>query len=649
MTGLVRPLIQVGERPFDFGVVTPLVPVAQYAEEAARSMGIRTCIALSGVDNDVEVALEMIRAENVKLLATRGYTEHILRSRTTVPILSIGYSAENFFETLLPYQNSGMAVGHLCFPGQGGKFDKVARLLGIKGYRLEVEDRDELDDALDEARRLNIELLIGGLGLIGRARKKGFQGIPLLAENREVVWQTFTDARSMLAIHSISAARNDFIRTILDTNPNIIMYCDADLTITYANASAAQTFAAVASDLTGRALSELFPDIDPGICFSCPGERCEPTLLTDATGREFLFEQRKITLQDDLHGLIVSLSTVADIQKKERKVRQKHLVRELRSVFTLGDIVGESAALREARACAARFAASEAPVLIVGETGTGKEMFAQGIHAQSARAQAPFISINCASLSEHLLESELFGYEEGAFTSARRGGKPGLFELADKGTIFLDEIGEMAPAVQARLLRVLQDKVVTRLGGAHFVAVDVRVVCATNRNLLDMVRAGTFRADLFYRINTLILVLPPLDRRGDDAVLIARSWAARVGARLSPDALEALRRRVWRGNVREMLHVLERARTMRPGAVIRDTDLLSDEELLAGAGREAGETRNAPESASERGELVAALERHRWHRGRTAAELGISRATLWKRMRRLGLVAAGRLSVARGS
>lgn len=634
---LQKPVVYIGERPSDFCVVTPLSLVAHYAEEAARAMGIRTCIALSGVDNDVEVALEMIRVENVKLLATRGYTEHILRSRTSVPILSIGYSAENFFETLLPFQNSGMAVGHLCFPGQGNKFDKIAQLLGIKGYRLEVEERDDLDGALAIARKRNIKLLIGGLGLISRAQKLGFRGIPLLAENREVVWQTFADARSMLAMYSISAGRNDFIRTILDTNPNIIIYCDAGRRITYANATAAETFAPLS--LPGTPFPVLFPDADLGPLFSCSGEKPEPALLTDALGREFLLESTRIVLQDNLDGFIISLSNVADIQKNERKVRQKHMGRERRPHFTLSDITGQSPVICRARVLAARFARSEAPVLIVGETGTGKEMFAQGIHVLSARSQAPFISINCASLSEHLLESELFGYEEGAFTSARRGGKAGLFEVADRGTVFLDEIGEMAPAVQARLLRVLQDKVVTRLGGSRFVPVDVRIICATNRNLLEMVRKGTFRADLFYRINTLVLALPPLDAREGDTALIARAWLGSAGVSMTPEAMDVLARRHWRGNVRELLHVLERARTMCAKNCIGPADLVFDEDVLESGWARPPEP--AGGEARELRELRAALERHQFNRTRTAAALGISRATLWKRMRRWGLIPPG--------
>ncbi len=635
MTALLRkPLVHIGERSRDFCIVTPLPAVAQYAEELAREMNIPACIALSQVDNDVETALEMIRHEGVRLLATRGYPEYILRRKTKVPILAIGYSAENFFETLLPYQNSGMTVGHLCFPGQNQKFMKIAKLLGLKGRRLEVEDRNNLDAALNSARKMRIDLLVGGLGLISAARRKGFHGIPLLAENREEIRQTFLDARAMLAMEAVNAERHSFIRTILDANPDIIIQVDDEYTVAYANNSAQSAFAAIHPELLGIPLSEVFPETDFGTLFTASLLREEPDILTDKLHREFLFEVTRLRFQGGPEGYILSLSSVQAIRKGESN-RQRRLGKQGRPpYFTLSDILGKSPLMMRAKSLAAKFAASDAPILIVGATGTGKEMFAQAMHVLSSRAAAPFISLNCASLSETLLESELFGYEEGAFTSARRGGKPGLLEVAHGGTVFLDEIGEMPLAVQARFLRVLQDKMVTRLGGTGSMSVDIRIICATNRNIFAMAGEGQFRADLFYRINTLILRIPALAERREDIPLIANSYCAARGTRLSREALGKLSERVWPGNVRELLHILDRAHIISASQRIGPESICFDEDLL----REApGGVRETDVAMQERYRLHEALQRNCYHRGRTAAELGISRVTLWKRMKSLGL------------
>ena len=629
---LQKPVIYVGERPSDFCVVTPLPSLARYAEEAAREMQIRTCIVLSEVDNDEEAALEILHTENVKLLATRGYTAHVLRQKTSVPILTFGYSSENFLETLLPYQNSHITVGYLCFPEQGLSFQKIASLLGIRGYRLEVEDRKDLGPALEEAREKNIELLLGGLGLISKAREQGFNGIPLLAENKQTVYRTFSDAQYILTIDSINESRHTFIRAVLDTNPNIIMYIDADYTIAYANDRAVRTFDFTGQGLKGLSLDQLFPDIDLPILFSEENKKSESGLLTDKLHRDFLFDVTSLVLQSGKSGFILSLNSVADIQKNERSVRQKQYVKKHPTLFSIRDIAGSSPVISHARKKTLRFAESDTPVLITGETGTGKEMFAQAIHSHSARRTAPFISINCASLSENLLESELFGYEEGAFTSARRGGKPGLLELADKGTVFFDEIGEMPLTVQARLLRVLQDKLIMRLGSTRFLPVDVRVICATNRNLLEMVGEGRFRADLFYRIDTLILRVPSLGERKEDIASIASDYLKKKRCTLADEALKKLEGHIWRGNVRELLHVLDRAVVMKDGPVIGAEDIFFDEELLGSGAVPSGKNLGEEELA-----IRKALEANRYHKGRAAEELGISRTTLWKKMKSLGL------------
>lgn len=280
-------------------------------------------------------------------------------------------------------------------------------------------------------------------------------------------------------------------------------------------------------------------------------------------------------------------------------------------------------------------------MLLIGDTGTGKEMFAQAIHAHSRRQEAAFVSVNCAAVPESLLESELFGYEEGAFTGARRGGKTGLVELAHGGTLFLDEIGEMPLRLQARLLRVLQDKVVTRLGSTRFVQVNVRIICATNRNLFAMARQGQFRQDLFYRINTLLLKIPSLEARREDIGPIVLAYLRRLRGEgykklsISDEAIEKLEQHDWPGNVRELLHVVDRAIALARQPVIQASDILFDADILdeeepetPSAGR--GETASCAR-------LEAVLQKYRYNKTQAAEALGISRTTLWRRMKECGL------------
>jgi DNA-binding NtrC family response regulator len=240
----------------------------------------------------------------------------------------------------------------------------------------------------------------------------------------------------------------------------------------------------------------------------------------------------------------------------------------------LGRLVGDSPRMREAKELLLRYAPSDAPVLLLGESGTGKELAARLIHDSSRRAAGPFVALNCGALPESLVESELFGAEKGAFTDAVA--RPGAFERASGGTLFLDEIGEMTTGAQARLLRVLEEKELTRVGGARSIAIDVRVVSATNRDLKAEVAAGGFRQDLFYRLGVLPLRMPPLRERPGDVPLIAAHLLSRTGLILADDARERLLRHPWPGNVRELRNVLERAVLASGGGRIEERHLSFD-------------------------------------------------------------------------
>ena len=234
---------------------------------------------------------------------------------------------------------------------------------------------------------------------------------------------------------------------------------------------------------------------------------------------------------------------------------------------------------------AAKYARTEAPVLITGPTGTGKEMFAHAVHSASPRASGPFVCVNCAAIPRELLESELFGYESGAFTGANRKGKVGQIQLAHLGTLFLDEIGELSPKAQVKLLRVLETKVLERLGGVKPVSVDFRLVAATNRDLKEMMRRGEFRDDLYYRLSTMAVETPPLSQRSEDIKLLVRHFLTAMDhpeLPVSPPAMEALLTYGWPGNVRELKNVIERAVSLSEGREI-GLEQLPREVLAAGA------------------------------------------------------------------
>ncbi|MBO6806235.1 sigma 54-interacting transcriptional regulator [Thalassospira sp.] len=275
-----------------------------------------------------------------------------------------------------------------------------------------------------------------------------------------------------------------------------------------------------------------------------------------------------------------------------------------RSHTGFGDIIGTSRAMLRVKSQAERLAAIDAPLLILGETGTGKELFARACHRASTRADQPFLALNCAALPEGLAESELFGYAAGAFTSARRGGKPGLLELADGGTLFLDEIGELTPYLQAKLLRVLQDGSFRRVGGTDEITVDVRIISATNRDLEAMSHDGTFREDLYFRLNVLGITLPPLRDRVEDIADLAAFFIDRTAQqterstpRLARDGLDWLCAHDWPGNVRELENTLFRAVALLDGNTLSARDLA--DAASGTASTLAPQTHNTAETAQD--------------------------------------------------
>ena len=314
-----------------------------------------------------------------------------------------------------------------------------------------------------------------------------------------------------------------------------------------------------------------------------------------------------------------------------------------RSGSALGELLTLDPEMLKVCATVEKVAAANATVLLLGESGTGKELLARGVHTLSARREGRFVAINCAAIPENLLESELFGYEKGAFTGAARQ-TLGKIELAHRGTLFLDEIGDLPAALQAKILRFLQNRIIERLGGRQEIEVDVRVVCATHQDLAGMIQAGRFRQDLYYRLAEIVVNIPPLRARKGDAALLAHAFVRQYGAEqkrgslaLLADALAAIEAHPWPGNVRELQNCVKRAVIMAEGSALRAADF----GLAAPAAHEARTLRDVRDDA-ERDALVRVLGRVNGNLSRAAEMLGISRPTLYDLLNRFGLKEAQR-------
>jgi PAS domain S-box-containing protein len=463
------------------------------------------------------------------------------------------------------------------------------------------------------------------------------------------------DTRDNSSLNSLG--RETLLEMVLNLCSEGIWVVDSQGIITYVNDSFERITGVSPEDAIGRHVTDVVENTRMHIVAqTCVAERDQIQKIGDT---EYIVSRLPIVANGECLGVLGQVrfhdidevgglaQRLKHLQKRVHEL-EKRGTQQRHTRYTIDDIAAASAASEEAKTLALRAAASDASVLLLGETGVGKEVYAHAIHRLSTRNNGPFIRLNCSAIQESLFESELFGYEEGAFTGAKRGGKKGKFELAQAGTILLDEIGDMPLSIQAKLLRVLQAKEIDKVGGGEHIKVDVRIIAATNKQLSQMVERGQFRRDLFYRLNVLPIIIPPLrDRKEDIPLLVHAFWDEITRENgihyknLTDDALTALQTHDWPGNIRELRNVLERLVTVvQQDAITADhvqTLLCAQDENPSDLHTDGTYTLESHIQKAERRVLSLALARADNNRSRAAELLGISRALLYKKMHQHGL------------
>jgi len=426
-------------------------------------------------------------------------------------------------------------------------------------------------------------------------------------------------------------------QNILDYTHDAIIAIDEKGRISTTNQIAEQMLQPAQPPFVGRPVEEVLPNTHMTNVLHT-GE-AEIGQMMNIHGTLASTNRVPIRVGGQVKGVVATFQDIKTLQTAERNIRIKLHEKGLVAKYRFSDILGRSPAIRDAKRLSENFADAQFTVMLYGETGTGKEMFAQSIHNASPRRDGPFVAINCTALNRNLLESELFGYADSSFTGARRGGKAGLFETAHGGTVFLDEIGELPLEFQAPLLRVLQEKEVRRVGDDTVIPVDIRIIGATNRNLLQLVEEGKFRRDLYYRLNVLSVLVPPLRERGDDYLEIARCIYERVLPQHTEEeetvflrVLDRCRSYAWPGNVRELTNLVERVslllhRGSREEEVVQLLNVQWQETPPA-----APLVPGSAPALLDREAVQEALRRNGGNLSRTAKTLGVSRSTLYRRL-----------------
>ncbi|WP_434131163.1 sigma 54-interacting transcriptional regulator [Sporomusa sphaeroides] len=568
------------------------------------------------------------------VIISRGGTATLIAKHVDVPVVEIQVTAFDILRALKSMGHVSGTVGVIFMRRFLFECEKLGDLLGIPIQEIFIDNELRIEEeVLEKAGRQGIGTLLGDASAVKLLTPRGLK-VGLIESSVESVRKAIIEAGNLADVRRREREKAELFRTIIDTSADGIIAIDKNEQITIFNPAIERIYQLSGSEVIGRKIGDMIPD--DGLRGCLTGDTGERESVRRVNNRVFAIRRIPIKLGEDIVGAIANVQDVTQLQNFEQLVRQKLNKKGLVAKVHLEQLSAASGQMKVIKERVRQYAANDATVLITGESGTGKEWVAQSIHNLSLRQKGPFVAINCAALPESLLESELFGYEEGAFTGAKKGGKSGLFELAHNGTIFLDEIGDMPLSVQARLLRVLQEKEVMRLGADSVIPVNVRILAATNQDMMHLVDERKFRADLYYRLDVLRLHIPPLRERVEDIPELVNRFLEKsphshiVG--ITAEAVKFLQKQFWRGNIRELENVIERIKLLAPGPFIEER--MVREELSASGhilhDDIAGHT--GPDM-TERHKLEQILFEEKYNYTQVAKRLGISRTTLWRKLR----------------
>lgn len=634
--------------------------VSNSAEIAATVKAFCDCeqeqmeIRLATMEEAIPVAKELLD-NGVEVVLGGGATGKLLRKSLDQPIVTIARTPLDVLRSLIKAKNLGKEIVLTNFGAPMEGLELYEGLLGIRIDHLVFQTTRELVETLDSKIRNGGKVVVGS-GLCREISNSFSTEAIVIYPSREVIVRALEEARAIARESRKKQGEKRKLLAILQSISEGVISIDAQGTVTLLNESAARKLGLEIEKVVGKPM----PDPARGLGMMHVLETGVPDIdqIRRVAGSDMVVNTLPVQWDNKIQAVVSSFKLASSIQSIDRKLKQKLYAKGFVARYTMEHLKGESPAMRQLRQKAAKYAATGAAVLILGETGTGKELLAQAIHNASNRRSSPFVAVNCAALPETLLESELFGYEEGAFTGAKRGGKPGLFEMANEGTIFLDEIADISAALQVRLLRVIEECEVMRLGGDRFVPVDVRLITSTWHDLAHEVKQGCFRSDLYFRLAVLRLNMPALRDRTGDIPLLLLDLMQRCGVSntvsmdlITPELETELTSYPWPGNVRELDSLVRRFVALRRGDLNEDAALLRSllrEIMETGFDtcttvlQRAGGNCELPEHANLK-QSVAKYESHVIRRTlaecgndrlEAARRLGISTNTLWRKLKK---------------
>lgn len=567
----------------------------------------------------------------VEVIISRGGTAQIIEEAVpTMPVVEIPVSPYDMLEAIYSAKQYGKNILVMGFENIINGVEKLGPILdiNIRAYLLESEENGEryVKQLINSGEK--IDVLLGGTVAENLALKYNIPTV-LLETGGSAIDLSIKEAKKLVKVRRKEKEKTEQFRAILHYINEGVISIDKEGRII--------TFNSAARKITGicdeKAMGQFITEIIPHTRLNKVMRKSKPELgqILQIGEIKTLTNRVPIVVEGETVGVVATFQDITKIQEYEEKIRAEILVKGHVAKYSFKDIIAESEILLNTIKKAKKYADVDSTVLIIGESGTGKEMFAQSIHLASKRKDGPFVAVNCAAIPQNLLESELFGYDEGAFTGARKKGKTGLFTQAHKGTIFLDEIGEMPIEVQARLLRVLQEREIRPLGSNKIIPIDVRVIAATNKNLRQEMNQGNFRGDLYYRLNILGLPIPTLRERREDIRLLVNHFLKTISLRLkkkvkiTESALRKIQGYSWYGNIRELENAVEKLVVLSNGKITKEQIEEAIDEQIVNLKDESETLEDV-----KKNHIIKVLIQCDGNQTLAAKKLGISRTHLWR-------------------
>jgi propionate catabolism operon transcriptional regulator len=641
----------MANKKFQIGIFATSQSLIERIQVITASQEDNIHISKQGLDDAIPVGKEM-EQKGIEVIISRRGTAHLLRENLRIPVLSFPHRSLDILISLKKAAQINKRILLPVFRQELGGMSIFEDLLHIDLVQAIYQDKVSLERAVAKAKHQGCKVAVGGSVTQTFAEDHGLAFVEIRTSEEDIA-ATIENAKSAAQSGREQKASTRQYRSIIDAASDGIIVVDTRGRITTINATAKKLLSITENNVFGQPISQYIH----GGSFTTVLTNKKPMFdrLVSINNDSYVFNYLPVLLADEAIGVVSTFRDIGNVMRTERVVRRS-LSKGLIARYKLDDLVFESPVMRDAINIAKQYAKTDSTILISGETGTGKEIFAHGMHDVSARSHHPFVSINCAALPEQLLESELFGYEEGAFTGSRKGGKPGLFEIAHQGTIFLDEINSTPQLVQIRLLRVLQEREVMRVGGDRKIPVDVRVIAAASQDLGTAVIEDNFREDLFFRLNVLLIEIPPLREKKEDIPVLLNFFIQHFSNRHGfhpislPDAyIQQLMDYTWPGNVRQLRNFTERLVMNCSLQCSNDILDILYRELIEYPRSTLTDSLIAEQSTSfkqrmrikvledEKAIIMDALEKTKYHKAKTAEMLHISRSTLWRKMKEMGL------------